>query len=789
MESYSVEAVLKASGANKFSNDFKNATKHVQGLDRSTDKAGLTIGKLLGAVGVTAAVAKGFQLVRNSVDLAFKRIDTMEQFERVMTTMTGSTEKANEVLEETNQAVLGTAYGLDIGANAVQNFVTSNMEVDTATDTIARWGDAVAFYGDGSNETLSSVSDALAKMSAKGKVQMDNMNRLTERGIPAMQIFADATGKSVEEVSEQMSAGELHADEFITVMNDALKNGTENFASIDGAAKEAGASWSGSFANMRAAVARGVTNIISSIDTMLTDNGLPDMREMVADFGSRVEDILNKVGENLPKVIDRFKEWKDMLEPYAPLIKVIATAFGAFVGVAAIINTLTLAFKALNLTLGLSPIGAIVAAIVASAVLIYVYWEPISEFFLNIWEAIKNAGLAVWEFLQEAWASYVEIFKAVWSPIIDFFIELWETTKETFVSAWEFIKNTVLNIISPFINIIVEGFQGMWDGIKTILDGLKQYMSGVWELIKNVVLGPVLLIYNLVTGNFGDLRDNAIAISDNIKNALQNIWEGIKKMFSGTLKYIVSSVGAQFNFIKTLISNVMSAIWNGIKSSWNNIKSIFSSVVGAIGNIISRAFTGYVNMVRNQMNLVKSTITNIWNSVMSFFRGISLRNIGKNLIKGFTSGISSMFNSVKSTISKITSFVPSTIKKVLGIRSPSVLFRAFGVNLFEGFNLGMEDEEGAVTKTVGNIADRVKQAFNPELDIANRVSGINSGFQNHMTVEHTNSGSNAMISLLERIANSEQVIVLDTGELVGGTYNEYDRVGGSQLELSERWGR
>lgn len=315
MESYSVEAVLKASGANKFSNDFKNATKHVQGLDRSTDKAGLTIGKLLGAVGVTAAVAKGFQLVRNSVDLAFKRIDTMEQFERVMTTMTGSTEKANEVLEETNQAVLGTAYGLDIGANAVQNFVTSNMEVDTATDTIARWGDAVAFYGDGSNETLSSVSDALAKMSAKGKVQMDNMNRLTERGIPAMQIFADATGKSVEEVSEQMSAGELHADEFITVMNDALKNGTENFASIDGAAKEAGASWSGSFANMRAAVARGVTNIISSIDTMLTDNGLPDMREMVADFGSRVEDILNKVGEISPKSLIGLKNGRICLNP------------------------------------------------------------------------------------------------------------------------------------------------------------------------------------------------------------------------------------------------------------------------------------------------------------------------------------------------------------------------------------------------------------------------------------------------------------------------------------------
>src|SRR5699024_10291874 len=142
---------------------------------------------------------------------AFSRIDTMEQFERVMTTMTGSTEKAGQVLGDVTETVTGTAYGLDVGAKAVQDFVTSNMDVDKATQTFASWGDAVAFYGDGSNETIASVSDALAKMTAKGKVQMDTMNRLTEAGIPAMQIYADATGKSVEEVADQMQKGTLDA--------------------------------------------------------------------------------------------------------------------------------------------------------------------------------------------------------------------------------------------------------------------------------------------------------------------------------------------------------------------------------------------------------------------------------------------------------------------------------------------------------------------------------------------------------------------------------------------------
>src|SRR5699024_7668453 len=227
--------------------------------------------------------------------------------------MTGSSEKAGQVLDAVTDTVKGTAYGLDIGARAVQDFVTSNMDVDKATETFAAWGDAVAFYGDGSNETLSSVSDALAKMTAKGKVQMDTMNRLTEAGIPAMQIYADATGQSVEEVAQQMQKGQLEAEKFTDVMNEALKNGTANFEGIEGAAKDAGASWGASFDNMQAAVTRGVVNIIQAIDQMLVENGLPDMREMVALFGEKFEEELINLQESFQIEVEKIKSIKTPL--------------------------------------------------------------------------------------------------------------------------------------------------------------------------------------------------------------------------------------------------------------------------------------------------------------------------------------------------------------------------------------------------------------------------------------------------------------------------------------------
>ncbi|MDM8100932.1 tape measure protein [Oceanobacillus oncorhynchi] len=312
----------------------EQAKDGLDGVGDSADETDISMNKLIKTISGIAATVGIFRVLRNAVDLAFRRIDTMEQFERVMTEMTGSTTDANAALDKTNDIVTGTAYGLDVAASSVQDFVTRGVEVGEATKYIEAWGDAVAFYGNGSNEQFANVTNALQNMLTKGKVGMDQLNRLFEAGIPAVDIYAQATGRSVDEVSEALSDGEISAEEFVNTVTTAMMEGTNGVTNISGAAKEAGASWSGAFANMGAAAARGVTAIIEAIDGMLTNNGLPTMRDMVSEFGSFMESsmktaaaVIEPVGNALLGLLGVFSPLLAVVKPFVPVIGAMTATF------------------------------------------------------------------------------------------------------------------------------------------------------------------------------------------------------------------------------------------------------------------------------------------------------------------------------------------------------------------------------------------------------------------------------------------------------------------------------
>lgn len=312
----------------------EQAKDGLDGVGDKADETDVSMSKLIKTIAGIAATVGVFKVLRNAVDLAFQRIDTMEQFERVMTEMTGSTTDANAALDKTNDIVTGTAYGLDVAASSVQDFVTRGVEVGEATKYIEAWGDAVAFYGNGSNEQFANVTNALQNMLTKGKVGMDQLNRLFEAGIPAVDIYAQATGRSVDEVSKALSDGEISAEDFVNTVTTAMMEGTNGVTNISGAAKEAGASWSGAFANMGAAAARGVTAIIEAIDGMLTNNGLPTMRDMVSEFGSFMESsmktaaaVIEPVGNALFGLLDVFSPLLGVMKPLVPVIGATVAAF------------------------------------------------------------------------------------------------------------------------------------------------------------------------------------------------------------------------------------------------------------------------------------------------------------------------------------------------------------------------------------------------------------------------------------------------------------------------------
>lgn len=297
-ESYSVKAVLSAVDKN-FSSTFSSAQKSISGISDGVNKATGAISRIAAGIGVFKALSAGANLLSSSVSSAFSRQDTMEQFNRTITTITGNANAASGALEELKGITKGTAYGLDAAAKATQNFVTRGMSLESATKSVGAWADAVAFYGKGTNEQLEMVADAIGKMRTKGTVEMDQLNRLFDVGIDAVGMYAKAVGRDSASVQDDLSKGKIRADEFLSTVETAMMEGTNGVQKISGAAKEAGASWSGTFDNMRAAVTRGTLSIINAVDEMLKKNGFPTMRESIKKFGDTAESVLNNVADGI----------------------------------------------------------------------------------------------------------------------------------------------------------------------------------------------------------------------------------------------------------------------------------------------------------------------------------------------------------------------------------------------------------------------------------------------------------------------------------------------------------
>ena len=305
---------------------------------------------------------KVLDMVATSLDAAMKRIDTMDQFSRVMTTITGSAEKANAALAKTTDIVTGTAFGLDIASKGVQAFVASGMQVSKATDTMAAWADATAFYTKGTNAELETVSTALQKMQTKGTVTMEHLQMLLEAGVPAIQIYAAATKQSTDEVTAQMGRSEIKTDDFIAKMNEAFQTGVTGFPSIAGAAKSAGTSWQGSMDNMRAAIARGTSAMLEQLDASL------NVKNGMVNFGKTLENVLKTLANNL-----------DVIIPLAVGALGAILAFKAISAIPALISAVKGAFEALSAAFVANPIILTIAAVIAGVVALMAVTDALSN--------------------------------------------------------------------------------------------------------------------------------------------------------------------------------------------------------------------------------------------------------------------------------------------------------------------------------------------------------------------------------------------------------------------------
>ncbi len=231
-----------------------------------------------------------------------------------------------------------------------------------------------------------------------------------------------------------------------------------------------------------------------------------------------------------------------------------------------------------------------------------------------------------------------------------------ETAKSCINNFVQAIKPLIQNVKTIFEGIaqFVKGvFTGNWKGA---LNGLKTIASGVLSGLVNIVKTPFKTIANTVKGAISSFKNLNIVksiftgIGNTIKNMLTKSGVDMKK-FSETVNNIKTRVGSIINGLKTIFSTVFNAIGKVVKTLAMTIANVFGKKISstcstakavliafkatagaafsAIAANIKKAMNIIVPVVKVAFEIVKNaianavnTITSVISSVLTVFDGI-----------------------------------------------------------------------------------------------------------------------------------------------------------------------
>ncbi|MCO5422478.1 tape measure protein [Enterococcus faecalis] len=280
MESYSVEAILTATDRT-FSSTMSSAERSMagvnkqsgelgDGLDKSTTKGnqlGKSILSIGAGVGAVKLVSTAVNMVKDSVEGAINRFDTLNKYPVVMKALGYSTEDVDRSMTKLSDGIDGLPTSLDEIVSNTQQLAISTGSLSKGTDTAIALNDAFLASGASTADATRGMQQYI-QMLGKGEVDMQSWRTLQETMPIAMdkvaKSFKEQGVNSVNQLYDALKEGDITFNEFNNRLIE-LDKGVGGFADL---AKKNSKGIKTSWANIKTATVKGVTTVIKSFDEL-----------------------------------------------------------------------------------------------------------------------------------------------------------------------------------------------------------------------------------------------------------------------------------------------------------------------------------------------------------------------------------------------------------------------------------------------------------------------------------------------------------------------------------------
>lgn len=357
--------------------DTNGYQKGVNDITSKTKSGGATVKNIIAGLGITKLITKAFDVIRSSMDGAISRLDTMNNFPKVMSNLGISAKESQSAIDKLSEGLQGIPTSLDAGALAVQRFTSKNNDVQKSVDIFLAVNDAI-LAGGASTQIQESALEQLSQAYSKGKMDMMEWRTL-QTAMPAqLKQVASAMGLTTDQLGEMLRTGdntEQVFDEFINTIIKMDKTGVKGFKSLKEQARNATGGIQTSMANMKTAITRGVANMVQQFDKILAKKGFGGISEVITNFGKTAEKVFKGIANIMPSVINVLGSAIEIMIKFAPAIIGIVTAITSYKLAMALATTATNLFTA---AMSLNPIGVAIAGFVSLTAALVAYTQQAS---------------------------------------------------------------------------------------------------------------------------------------------------------------------------------------------------------------------------------------------------------------------------------------------------------------------------------------------------------------------------------------------------------------------------
>lgn len=474
-----------------------NTRNFENGLDRiksSTQHAGNTIKNIVMALGISKVISSAMNQIRNSIDDAVTRFDTLNNFSKVMSNLGIGAEESRKSIEKMSDKLMGLPTTLQDGAMAVQRFASANSDIEKSTDLFLALNNAI-LAGGTSSEIQKSALEQLSQAYAKGKPDMMEW-RTAMMAMPAqLKQVATAMGYvNADALGEALREGTVSMDEFMDTIVRLNKEGVDGFKTFEEQARNSTDGVRTALTNMRSRITQGVTAIIESLDKKLKTSNLGGVSDVIINYANSIRDGLIRIGEVISGELSITDFSKEIVDVANKSIQTITQNFPRFFEAGAkVISQMAdglLSADAISKTIGntINFINTVLNTITDHLQdMIKKGMEIISNIAQGIGDNLPKIAeninklvdkilkdLGDPKFQQEVARKGGEIIAHLVVGIIKSLPKLIETV----IKIINHIKNTIKNLPLIFFNVGKEVISGF-------IDGFKQKAKDVGNVIKN----------------------------------------------------------------------------------------------------------------------------------------------------------------------------------------------------------------------------------------------------------------------------------------------------------------